>query len=159
MWRDFSDWLLSLLHEWVPLLTGGLLLAIAFLYTNISNKELPHKVYWIIIVLTFILASFRSWRKARTEGSDFKDIDIYSLSDIYHRETHVHADLRVKRYIGKRLKLSGIVRSVNSYFLFTYVRLTVDNGDSWKGRNFRVVERRGRRVRVHNAQNWHSRHY
>lgn len=132
MVRDFFDFLWSLWQEWKALLTGGSIVALVFLYTVVSKKQLPYRVYWCILALTLVIAAFFSWRRARVEGgAGLVEVDVHKLSGVFHEETGVHAKLYVKQYIGKRVRLTGKLSAVNNiaWMTFVYVEVVKDFSD------------------------------
>jgi hypothetical protein len=66
--RDFASYLDSFWREWRTLLIGGSIMALVALLALGANKPIPAVVNWLIVGLTFLLASFSSWRRERSEN-------------------------------------------------------------------------------------------
>ena len=129
MVRDFFDFLWSLWQEWKALLTGGSIVALVFLYTVVSKKQLPYRVYWCILAMTFVIAAFYSWRRARVEGgAGLVEVDVHKLCGVFSEETDIHANLYVKQYIGKRVRMTGNMWAVSNIVWMTMVLIKVTSG-------------------------------
>ena len=63
MLRDFLAFVAALWHEWAVLLTGGSIIALLSLWNFAGRKPVPQSANWLIVGITFILASFLAWRK------------------------------------------------------------------------------------------------
>lgn len=63
MLRNVGLYLLALWRQWKVLLTGGSIMAVVAIWALFTNRGLPYNLGWLILGLTFIAASFMSWRR------------------------------------------------------------------------------------------------
>jgi hypothetical protein len=111
--RDLFSFLRALWTEWKVLLTGGTIIAALAIFTAVSTKPIPLATNWLILGLTFICASFLAWRKAWiSSGSDLVDIDPEWLSDQFSNRTRIQANVLIKPYLGKRIRVTGELRDI-----------------------------------------------
>lgn len=111
------------------LLTGGSIIAIAALWNLGGGKPLQRSVNWLIIGLTLILAAFLAWRREWiAAGRSITTVRPGELVKLFDNRTEVHAHTLVKPYIGKRIKITGVIddvaraHGINSLFSFVHLK-------------------------------------
>lgn len=89
MLRDFRDFAFAIWGEWQTLLTGGTIIAISGLVQVLTDKPIPKGANWLIVAMTFIVASFFAWRRERMQrmSDDTKSTRIAVLK-LLAREFH-----------------------------------------------------------------------
>jgi uncharacterized membrane protein YfcA len=81
MFRDFLAFMWAFWRQLVPLVTGGSLMAGLGPWGWATHQQIKPDWYWILIGLTFILASFAAWRQewiANKRG--LIEVDLKSLA-------------------------------------------------------------------------------
>ena len=132
--RDFVAFLLALWKEWKVLLTGGSLIAIREIATQVFHKPVPPSITWLIFSLTLIIAAFLSWQKQwlqvkRDHEGHFEEIDLKELCQTIVGRTEVQANVFVRPYLGKRVRITGVLSDVRESGDRSLISLLV--GDSW----------------------------
>jgi hypothetical protein len=125
--RDFTSFVAALWREWKVLLTGGSIVAVLSLWNLAGWKPLPHDVNWLVLGMTFILASFAAWRREWIDsGKDFINVPPAELIKLFASGTSVLGRTLVKPYIGKRLRVTGTVYNIenNGFFSPSFVFLS-----------------------------------
>jgi putative effector of murein hydrolase LrgA (UPF0299 family) len=62
MWDDIRQFILSLMRHWIPLLTGGVGMAIVGLYEHRTIAAVSWSIYVSIAFATFIVSCYFAWR-------------------------------------------------------------------------------------------------
>jgi uncharacterized membrane protein YfcA len=113
MLRDFLFFLRALWREWVVLLTGGSILAVAFLWGALSGRSLRPNAVVGIVAITFLLAAFLSWRSQWVKaGQDIIHIDFPEIDQIYAGRTSPQIRQLLRPYMGKRTTVTGKLASI-----------------------------------------------
>lgn len=113
MLRDFVSFLHALWNEWKVLLTGGSIIALVTIWSAISRNSPPKGIGWVIVGLTLIIAGFLSWRKQWLQADGrVAEINLKDVCDAVAGRTVVQAKSFVKPYLGKRVKITGILGDV-----------------------------------------------
>ena len=150
MLRDLVDFIFALWREWVPLLTGGSIIALLSLWQILTRKPVPRNLEWLVVGLTLLFAAFLSWRREWLR-SDIRLITVSpeKLIEPFEGRTNIHAGIYIKPYIGKRIKLVGTVREVSTWGLFGFVHLSAKGVQftgltmRWKVAEFALLAQEG----------------
>ena len=59
---DFSSFVWAVFSHWVALVTGGVITALLLVWERRRQKNIPTKVYWLIIAFFVLLSFFLAWR-------------------------------------------------------------------------------------------------
>lgn len=118
--RDLQRFVEALWREWVVLLTGGTIFAIAALRGLLVGKPIPQSLAWPILMTTLGVASFRVWRRPTLNAgaaSAYQDrvavpLPAGSLAALYRGRTDAEADKLAEPFKGKWLKVAGTVHNV-----------------------------------------------
>jgi hypothetical protein len=125
MLRDFMEFLRAVWKEWVVLLTGGSLMAVLALYQVVSGKPAPQNILWSVVALTLIIAAFLAWRKewiASVTGSPVH-IDAAKIVRPYWDRTKIQADIYAKQYLGRHVRVRGILNDVSMELFSGFVQM------------------------------------
>ncbi|HTS07349.1 MAG TPA: hypothetical protein VMP68_17335 [Candidatus Eisenbacteria bacterium] len=90
---DFLRFLLAIWGEWQTLLTGGSVIAIAWMIEIVRDKPNPRNVNWLIVAVTFIFAAFLAWRRERKLSEALKGARLEVLKLITTNHHQKVADL------------------------------------------------------------------
>lgn len=114
MRRDFMEFLRTLCREWVPLLTGGSVIALLALW-QMSGRQVPQSVHWLVVGLTLMVAAFLSWRKEWIQlGRGLVTESPEALVQIIKDKTGIQARIYLAKYIGRRITIRGYVSDVSN---------------------------------------------
>ena len=76
--NEFVSWFRSVFKYWKVNITGGVLIALLFLW-QITGKRIPPSVYLLVFALTLFISTFLSWRDERRKTCELER----ELSEIY----------------------------------------------------------------------------
>jgi hypothetical protein len=63
--KTFLDWILAILHEWIALACGGVIMAAWFAISSFWGLSMKSQQFIWIAGLFFFLASFKAWKRER----------------------------------------------------------------------------------------------
>jgi hypothetical protein len=148
MFRDFGNFLRAVWNEWKVLLTGGSLIALTAIVSTVRGKPMPATVNWLVLGVTLMVAAFFAWRREWIfTGRGLVNIDIAKVTRLFRNNTKVHANLRVRQYMGKRAMLTGKMYDISTYLTTLTVHLQADNEMihcylwRWKAKLFTPIAR------------------
>src|SRR5437667_11395893 len=75
IFREIGEFLKSVCRRWINAV-GGSLIGFSFIWCSATGKELPVKVYWLILGICLIIAVFLA---CRTEYQKCKSESLYSI--------------------------------------------------------------------------------
>lgn len=134
MLRDFLKYLNALWREWRLLLTGGSIIAVLAIWSFATGKPIPQKFAWLILGVTFIVASFMTWRReaSRREGRVYVEDPANTLCSLYVEHTEITADRLARPYLGKWLRAFGEICDVSTTIYGKYwVYVTTEDRPSF----------------------------
>jgi len=112
--RDFFEFLFALWQEWKTLLTGGTIIALAWLFEAIKGKPVPGRVNWLIIGVTLILSAFLSWRREWIQnGKGFITASVEEITTSVRDVTDVYANIKKRPYLHKWIRVTGKIDEVS----------------------------------------------
>jgi hypothetical protein len=117
MLADICAFLVAIWHEWKTLLTGGTIIAIAWLIQTARDKTNPQSINWLIVGVTLICAAFLAWRKERNErlSDDSKKVRIKVLKLL--SETPLHKVAYINEQTGSTIELLVEMHAAGELYL------------------------------------------
>jgi len=65
---DFLEWLKAIFKQWVAEVTGGVLICMLALYSELSGFTVSPRIYEVVVLFALLQAMFLAWREKHQEG-------------------------------------------------------------------------------------------
>jgi len=92
---EILQFIVSVLHHWQVLLTGGIVIAALTIYERYKKKALRWQTYFRLIVGFLIVAMFLAWRDEHQISQNLKTTQASSEATLREKEKRIE-DLKVK---------------------------------------------------------------